>query len=354
MKNIIRGKIIIVILALIVLVEMGVLLGGNLNLKRQASPGRAASQVPETLAGPTLIAERNYWSERMDEVGGETAYREFKEQYADKNFGSQHLGAHIVGALLYKKAGIAGQTICDSTFSFGCYHSFFSQILADKGPSIIANLNQACLDKFGPLGTGCQHGIGHGVMEYFGPSRLLDALNACKPTTASSEISGCTSGVFMEYNVPIIITEEDATAVSRPVDPKKPYAPCPELPQNFQASCYYSIGQWWNQTDTYRYDWKTQGLLCKNIPNPSHMETCYLGIGNVAAPDNGFDPEKTIDSCKKMPDSKGIITCQAGASWSFAANPEYEPLAKKMCDKLSASDTKECLRLGNLLNPSNQ
>ena len=302
-----KSKILILVFTLIIIAEGWVLVGVKVNSHNQAEYEKLKAEVvPDTLSGPAIITERDRWSKIMDDVGPVQAYEDFKQQYANKNFGTQHLAAHIIGTLLYQKLGIQGQTVCDSTFSFGCYHSFFSKALTDKGLSIISQLNQVCLDKFGPLGSGCQHGIGHGIMDFFGPSHLLDALNACTPTTAISPIAGCTSGVFMEYNVPVIITDTNAIATSRPIDPKKPYDPCPQLPQNFQESCYYSIGQWWDQTDVYRGKWKTEGELCKNIPDPSHMETCYLGIGNIAAPNNGFDPNKTISACKEMPDEKAI------------------------------------------------
>ncbi len=354
MKNI--NKFFILVLLLIVLGESWFLIGNKL----KSSPQMAEYQklksepVPAVLSNSAIVSERERWSKIIDAVGPEQAYSDFKSEYMNENFGKQHLAAHIMGTLLYQKEGIAGQAVCDSTFSFGCYHSFFSKALTDKGLSIIPKLNQVCLDKFGPLGSGCQHGIGHGIMDYFGPSHLLAALNACQPTTTPSPIAGCTSGVFMEYNVPVIISETDAVAESRPINPQKPYDPCPQLPESFQESCYYSIGQWWDQTDVYRGKWKEQGLLCKNIPNATHMETCYLGIGNVAAPDNGFDPDKAIAACKEMPDAKAIVICQAGASWSFAANPQFKPLAIKMCWQLDKNDTAECLRRGNLLNPSNQ
>jgi len=344
-----KTRFLIFILIIITLVEISVLLRSSAE-----STNKDWGTAPEYLSGGALSVERERWTEIINELGGEKAYAEFKRQYQDKRFGTQHLGAHIVGALLYKKLGIPGLGVCDNSFSFGCYHSFFSEVLVDKGPSVVPMLNDSCLERFGPLGTGCQHGIGHGIMEYFGPRRLLEALEACAPTTAMTPIAGCTSGVFMEYNVPILISAEDATATARPVEGGKPYEPCPSLPDEFQESCYYSIGQWWNQTGEYRNAWKAQGLLCKNIPIPAYMETCYLGVGNIVAPDNDFDPKRAIESCEKMPDKKSIITCRAGASWSFEATPAYKHLAVEMCQDLKDADKKECMRLGNMLEPTNK
>ena len=350
-----RNRIFILILLIIILVELSMFFSDDSRIENKNISNQTQTQiVPNTLSPQAIKAERIFWSKTINEIGGEKTYKEFKDKYKNENFGTQHLMAHVVGTFLYQKEGIKGQAICDSTFSFGCYHSFFSQALADKGPSIINDLDKACLDKFGTFGSGCQHGIGHGVMEYYGPKRLIEALISCKSTTANTPLSGCASGVFMEYNVPIIITDVDAVSTARPLDIKNPYMPCTSVPENFKEACYYSLSQWWNQTSFYMDKWGAQGLLCKNIPDSLYMDTCYLGIGNVVAPDSMYEPKKAVAMCKEMPDLQSIIFCQAGASWSFAANPQYEVLAKDMCEELDTSSKQECLLRSNLLNPAKQ
>lgn len=341
-------KLLIIFLIILILLETFFLFKGE--IVNGALPERT---VPVgSVTGSVAVQERSYWTKVIEQVGPEKAYAEFKQQYRPMDFGTQHMAAHIVGALLYKKGGIGGLSICDSDFSYGCYHSFFGQVLADKGTDVIKALDDECLKKFGTYGSGCQHGIGHGVMEFFGPRRLLDALVACAPTTEISNIAGCTSGVFMEYNVPIVITESEATATVRPMDPTKPYEPCPTLPEKYRESCYYSIGQWWNQTEYYRQKWKEMGLLCKNAPDQNAVEECYLGLGNIVAPDSLFTPDKAVLSCKQMPDMEGEIVCRAGASWSFDAMPEYKTLAPLVCEDLSGDLKAECRHRANILDPS--
>ena len=65
--------------------------------------------------------EYEMWSSRIDEVGPELAYEELKKRYKDLEYPSQHTRIHVFGEVLYEKTGIAGTSVCDSAFGFGCY-----------------------------------------------------------------------------------------------------------------------------------------------------------------------------------------------------------------------------------------
>lgn len=332
----------------IIILILGVLLGGGFFLTRGSSteteaavPG-ASSREP----GSDSAAEREYWTDRMNEAGALGAYEEFKETFASSHFSLQHLNAHLFGELLYRKLGIEGIAVCDATFAFGCYHSFFGQALAEHGMAAVAQLDEACIEKFGEYGTGCQHGIGHGLLEYFGHSQLLAALEGCTLTTQVQKLFGCTSGVFMEYNVPIIITPEFAKTEVRALN-ENPYAPCSTIvPERFRESCYYEMGQWWDKV--YYGDYAKIGELCEAIALPEEREPCYLGTGNVAAPSSDYDVESTIEKCESMPTKEGAFLCRAGASWSFFAVPERRELAPLLCEGLG-QDSYRCAQKSDLI-----
>ncbi len=296
-----------------------------------------------------VLAERSFWSKRMDDIGVEQAYGEFKQVYADKHFGVQHTVSHIVGQLIYQKKNLAGLMICDSTFAFGCYHSFYSQALAEKGLAVISAADKACIDKFGPLGTGCQHGIGHGLMEYYGPKKLKEALDACSLTTQPKKLFGCTSGVFMEYNVPILITATDAKTVPRILDKKNPYAPCPSVIEKFQESCYYEMPQWWDKENNFQGNYKKIGELCQALTKDTNRESCFLGIGNMAAPSSSYVVADTIKKCQEMPTAETKIVCQSGASWSFYSSVTYRHLATEVCRNLDANIQSRCVQRSDLI-----
>lgn len=333
-------KLIISVLTLIILAQVWVVFGDRISFPEKKKIFSSANK--------TVVAERSQWSKMMDEKGVEATYEEFKKQYEREGFGIQHTMAHVIGELIYQKKGLEGMVVCDNSFSFGCYHSFYSQALAIEGLSIVPIVDKFCVDKFGPLGTGCQHGIGHGLMDFFGPQKLELALEACSKTTQVKKLFGCTSGVFMEYNVPIMISSENTTTVPRVLDEKNPYAPCPTLPEKYQESCYYEMPQWWDKANVYNKDYKKIGELCQGIASPASREACFLGTGNVVAPSSNYIVKDAIQKCQQMPTLDSKVTCQSGASWSFFSAIAYKELSDQVCANLDEVNRNKCVKKSDL------
>lgn len=288
---------------------------------------------------------RSYWSKAIDQLGPTQTYTNFKENVRLRDTESQHVLAHIFGALLYEKAGAEGIGVCDGEFAFGCYHSFFGRAIADKGQAVVTSLDQACIKKFGPLGTGCQHGIGHGLMEYYG-TKLDLALTGCL-VTQKIALLGCTSGVFMEYNFPVITGSETATTSLRKLDPAQPYEPCPNTPAKFQKSCYFELPQWWYQV--YERNDQVMGRLCQDISEQPHRENCFRGLGNTIGPRTNFDLKSGLDICRTMPSIEGNTLCLAGLSWSWFAEPSKRPVSSKPCQDLANRQKETCLKKSDLV-----
>ena len=289
--------------------------------------------------------EETKWSELADRIGTPQAYEEFKKQYAAKSFIDQHLTAHEFGQLIYRKLGVSGASVCDSSFGFGCYHGFFGLALATSGEKIIAELDRQCVAKFGELGTGCQHGIGHGLVEYYGPERLAAALAGCKSTTQKNPLFGCTSGVFMEYNLPTLIGENTAESSSRQFAAAQPYGPCRDIAGDFHLSCFYELPQWWlSSMDAARAE-----QLCAAVKQRDDREVCFLGLGNYLAGLKHFEIQETISACGQLPDAGAKTFCLAGAAWAFFSMPEKRSFSAGLCSSLSAGDQKICLAKSRII-----
>jgi len=340
------------VLIVIVLFESTVLLSQKKDFTISQSGASRISVSPTLRARSSdLEEERERWSRHMDAAGAERAYEDFKEAYRREHFNDQHLAAHILGELLYEKIGSKGIAVCDSTFSFGCYHSFFGRALSNEGAGIIKALDDACIEKYGPLGVGCQHGIGHGLVEYFGHGELLAALEACQTLSWKKPLFGCKSGVFMEYNLPILVDSSSAIATLREFRAEQPYEPCPSLPEEFRQACYYALGQWW--ASVVGSDFTKIGTLCRGVLDKEEREACYLGVGNVAAPSSGYNVPGTINACKKMPGAEGELFCRAGASWAFYAIPEHRSVALTLCGGLESADEHLCAESADLIGDRN-
>ena len=81
--------------------------------------------------------ESKKWIDRIDEIGATLAYEEFKKEYErESSLEVQHMGAHILGELLREELNIEGIKICDDSFQFGCYHSFFGKAISEQGVSV--------------------------------------------------------------------------------------------------------------------------------------------------------------------------------------------------------------------------
>ena len=301
-----------------------------------------STDLPESSETTYIIEaskEHIKWNNIVEEEGSIKGYENFKDFFKELYL-VQHSMSHIFGELLYEKDGVEGVTVCDSTFAFGCFHGFFTAAISDVGLEIIPSLDDAC-----GWSTECQHGIGHGAMEYMRHD-LEGALSACDLTNQPDPLAGCTSGVFMEYNVPLIVSESETGVIPRILNKGKPYEPCDIIPERFRNSCYHELGQWWNQV--YEKDYTLMGQLCSNVQNDIYRISCFSGIGQITPDSTNYNLELSIELCEKMPTEEGVFRCKAATSWSFKDSPSQSFKGVSVCEGLEEDEKKHCLQIGDL------
>lgn len=281
--------------------------------------------------------EARFWMEKIQVVGGVEAYRLFNEKYAEKNINMTHELAHSFGEALYKVEGVGGVSVCDSNHGFGCYHSFFGWALLDNGIGIIAALDQACIDVYGEKGLGCQHGIGHGILAELGADKLHGALDACATLNWQGPVGGCTSGVFMEYNLSTM-----GTANIREYNSEVIHYPCTEVAERYKQACYFEQPAWWLQV--VNQDYHAVGELCAEQSDEMLREMCYRGVGNVAVGASAYDIDFVIASCSKMPRPEGVSHCMQGAAWIISAQKELGDIWEPLCESLSEPYKDRCFK----------
>ncbi len=297
-----------------------------------------SKQNSSLISGFDVSGQRHFWENRLREEGSVKAYQEFKNQYAQSDFSTQHLAAHLFGQLLYQIEAIDGIAVCDDSFSFGCYHSFFGSAISDKGLKVLPELDRVCTaNKTGAVA--CQHGIGHGLLEYMGTSKLTEALNACSTLAPLDPYFSCYSGVFMEYNVPIIINETSASVTVRQLNPANLFDPCDKIDDKFKQSCFYNLPQLWDKG--LNKDYSQIGRLCTLVENTRDRIACFNGIGSVAAPSSSYDVLETTAKCQEIPDKEGKQFCRIRASWAFFSTGKHKE-AFTFCEDLSADMKKDC------------
>lgn len=256
---------------------------------------------------PNFVKEKIRWSRIIEKDGAENTYKKLKEQY--KNTNMKHVQAHLFGEALYKKMGIEGVAICDGAFGFGCFHGLLVSSLAEKGIDSIKELDKVCIQKFGPTQLGCQHGIGHGILEYIGHEKLIDALNLCTQLTWQGKLFGCQGGVLMEYDFPLSLNS--TTIKPRYAAGDALYQPCQTIDNKFKLACINELTLWWKAL--FKNDYPKLSILCDHFNQPEEREVCYWGIGQEAYRTVKYDTTKIVDICKKMPQKYDEALCRAGA-----------------------------------------
>jgi hypothetical protein len=192
------------------------------------------AEKPEMEATSFALRElTSKWQDTITVLGPEEAHKAFLLEAISTSSAaiSPHDQAHAFGEALYAVAGLSGLSYCDSSFEFGCYHSFFGIAVAKEGIGILPEFKDACTSRYPALSLPCQHGIGHGVLVYTDYENIVKALELCE-TIADLPTGGCSSGVFMEYNFHTMDESQSDNYVREKNDDV--YAPCNALPLRFQ------------------------------------------------------------------------------------------------------------------------
>lgn len=292
--------------------------------------------TPDT---PSVL--RNEFIHSIERLGAPRAYAAFSAAYGPEPFEIQHNAAHLFGEALYDVKRLKGIAACDQTFNFGCYHGFMSRAIAREGLLVVRELDRVCKsDTAAP--TACEHGIGHGILEFVGHAKLLPALDACKLTNQQDPVAGCTSGVFMEYNVPLETMEGGAVAVqARPlVDTQKPFDICPDMPDQYRQSCYQELPQWWIQVLTT--DIGEMGKICSTAETEVLRIVCYNGITKIVPSQGQYSPSTIITMCSSMPNDTERTRCLVGASWGLVNNVGLVEEAAEVCAQVPAAEQYRC------------
>ena len=304
---------------------------------KKAPPATASVNIQEA-----------YWKSAITSRGGKVAYADFGRVVSVLTPEMQHQEAHVFGGALYDAEGLAGLAVCDAEFSFGCFHEFLGRAIAQLGFSSIAELNQACTIALGSTALSCRHGIGHGILAYLGYSDadLTKALATCKQVSTDDPIGGCDVGVFMEYNLRVMLGVDGKV---RPEHGTDMQFPCDSVSDEAKATCYYAQPQWWQQN--FRKNglsdeqdmFQRIGELCAEAPS-QYQRNCFEGVGVIAPAAVSFSGENTLALCESASaDVVDQLYCR-----SFAANAIFtsggitKDDASVLCEGLTGDSYEFC------------
>lgn len=320
------------------------LLAGVVLLAMLFSPGRD-SKMPSTLSRDTLKSE-SYWEGRVAVVGGAEAYKEFSEAVKVLGIADRHRHAHVFGVALYAGEGLNGLSVCDTQFSYGCFHEFLGRAIAEHGLESMITLNERCFETLIESPLSCQHGIGHGALAYLGyeEKNLLHALDVCEQLPYNDPIGGCYGGVFMEYNLQTMLAEDGRIREFR--DDSQDW--CGSLPEAYRVACVYWEPQWLHQAlfsgsaslDSYT----RMGEYCRAVgTQPKLLRACMEGLGTITAHASDYEPQRAVEFCNTAgANAKERLFCTALAANSFSIDVDVRN-AEHVCAELEGTEKRYCL-----------
>ncbi len=291
--------------------------------------------------------EETRWGKRIVAVGGSRAYEEFASAVSDMSPRKRHKRAHAFGSALYAVDGIPAFSVCDARFSYGCFHEFLGRAIADKGLSVVTQLNEECVNAFVSSPFSCQHGIGHGIFAALGYTfpDLLKALEICNTLSSNSPIGGCLGGIFMEYNFQTMLGNDGQLRTPS----ADPFDLCSRLPKGFEIACIFWQPWWWHQLDKARglselEIFAKMGMACSSLDSEESIRACFEGLGNITAFAADFDPAKSAELCDVTSNIQlQRLFCRSVAANSLSvggAGMKGDGLA--VCKGLTASEYTHC------------
>lgn len=298
---------------------------------------------------PPLVGEASAWEGVIRDKGGHEAYQQLADEIQHLEPSVQHERAHAFGRALYAAEGKGGLSVCDSRFSFGCFHEFLGSAIAAEGLRVVPELNEGCVQALTTSPLSCQHGIGHGVLAFLGyeDTELREALSVCKELPYNDVIGGCYGGVFMEYNMRTMLGTE---ARIRPAEDDSLLYPCNALDEPYVQPCYFWQSQWWRNT----LDWTRSldpllvyarmGELCREA-GAQYARACFEGIGNNLPPDALFEAARARDLCDAAAsEGHDRIYCRSMAANSLGVGGSGKKGdAEAVCTDLSGDEKTYCL-----------
>ncbi len=277
------------------------------------------------------VLTRETITKMVDKEGPEKVYSDLEKIY-DSNSTFAHSTFHLFGEILYTKFKLSGIDYCDNFAGFGCYHGLFIKAVSDKGLDVAIDLDQKCVEKFGIQGLGCPHGIGHGLVEYFGIGKIKEALSICAKLSWQGPLFGCAGGVFMENNFPTVFDKDGVGKVTVREAHGNLFEPCLSLDSKFKQACYFEQASWWNKV--LNSDYQKIGNFCNSLKVSNEKESCLLGLGNAIAESTQYDPSSIVKGCSQMPNKPTEMLCRAGGAWAFFSNLDKRPQSEEICSGL--------------------
>lgn len=271
----------------------------------------AAALLLATTKRPAFPARASFWETRVHDVGGLAAYEELLALAAAGKAGHQE--AHYFGAGIYRALGSASITVCGEELEYGCLHEVFGLVIEHDGLAALRALRDYC-EAHDDAFSLCVHGIGHGLVSYFGyeESAMARSLSVCRDVFEPDEAGKCAAGVFMEYLDRTMLAGEGGPF---PVSPQEPYAPCYAAPEDDKPHCFSELPRTWRKAlwpngATSSEAVRETERLCAGLGERKFRIACFGGIGSEFFRTTRRIPAQALALCATLAEPEAARVCR--------------------------------------------
>lgn len=238
----------------------------------------------------------SYWTARIRAVGPNTAHEEFTRAALPLQTSQAHVLAHVFGESLFSVEGASGLVYCDTLFLYGCFHQLIGSAISSLGISVVDTFATGCEQKPQTQRFSCLHGMGHGILGYYGYSleNLNTGLEICSRFDSGNMGNACARGMFMEYNFHELAARETGNIVDpRPLSLETKYTPCETISEQYRTACYIELPNWWVTTNDAALStierFEQAGSWCAAISHAKASQSCFEGLGHITPPATNLD-----------------------------------------------------------------
>lgn len=211
--------------------------------------------------------------------------------------GENHLLAHVIGDVAYKRYGEDALGKCKNYFLNGCQHIVIINTLMDKGFEGVVGLVNRCKEQGNIVYYQCFHGAGHAFdawLDYdvFEGVKLCDELAKTK-----TERLYCHTGVFME-NIFGMHGGDRLSFENLDLKKEDPYYPCNAVEEQYKEACYVM-----QSTQIHRLvkgDMRKVAQICAQA-ELSYREECFYSMGRDIHAKAKGDPKREVALCSVAP-----------------------------------------------------
>jgi hypothetical protein len=260
--------------------------------------------------------------------------------------GNCHRIVHSIGsASLARYKGNVAKAFAEGSASCwsGYYHGILERAFVAADPDDLGTISRRLCDDEGIRATDylayqCVHGLGHGLMIYTGYN-LPVSLGVCDQLATDWDQSSCTGGVFME-NI-----SSSYGFTSKWLKDDDPVYPCNSVKERHRYYCFLMVTSRILQRNGY--DWEKTAETCQGVEK-DWIDICFQSFGRDASGSTRQNAGEILRLCRFG--GRWEDDCVYGAARDITSNDAGARRARLLCERAAGRLRPTCFNgIGTIL-----